>query len=60
MKDDWFFLVPLSFIFTVLAFTMFFIGIEEGKRRVKGEAVIAGHATWAFDKDGNPKFHWKE
>jgi hypothetical protein len=37
-----------------LIFSMFFIGREEGKRQMKGEAVVAGHATWAFDKDGNP------
>jgi hypothetical protein len=60
MKDDLFWLVPISFIITVLVFMMFFIGREEGKQQMKGEAVVAGHATWAFDKDGNPKFHWKE
>jgi hypothetical protein len=60
MKDDLFWFAPISFVTIAIIFSMFFIGREEGKRQMKGEAVVAGHATWAFDKDGNPKFHWKE
>jgi hypothetical protein len=31
-----------------------------GKDAMKREAVVAGHALWAYDEHGNPKFHWKE
>ena len=31
-----------------------------GKDAMKREAVVAGHALWAYDDAGFPKFHWKD
>ena len=31
-----------------------------GVDSVRREAVVAGHALWAYDDNGYPKFHWKE
>jgi hypothetical protein len=37
-----------------------FISFQTGKDSMRREAVVAGHALWAYDESGHPKFHWKE
>ena len=56
MKDEIFIVgvVLASIILVAIA------SFELGKDAMMRESVVAGHALWAYDETGNPKFHWKE
>ena len=57
MKKD-----ELLIIVTVIVAVMVvsICSFEMGRDAMKREAVVAGHAVWAYDEVGHPKFHWKE
>jgi hypothetical protein len=45
----------------IIAFSLLsFASFQMGKDSMKREAVVAGHALWAYDEIGYPKFHWKD
>jgi hypothetical protein len=50
-----FFLVIISNIFFAVAF-----GYELGKRNVRQEALLNGHAAYIYDNEGVPHFKWSE
>lgn len=58
MKD------PAPLIFGFIAGLLLGIGLivggARGKQQIKEEAVLKGHAEWAFDQSGQAVFKWKE
>ncbi len=57
MKTD-----KLLMILVVMA-NMFFcsvIGYELGKRMMRQEALLNGHAVYVYSSDGMPNFKWNE
>ena len=57
MKSD-----KLLMILVVMA-NMFFcsvIGYELGKRMMRQEALLNGHAVYVYSSDGMPNFKWNE
>jgi hypothetical protein len=56
-KNEEYLIVITVFVCMIL---VSFCSYKAGKGAAKREAVVAGHALWAYDEIGNPKFHWKE
>jgi hypothetical protein len=57
MKTD-----KLLTVLVILA-NMFFcvvIGYELGKRAMRNEALLNGHAVYVYGSDGMPNFKWQE
>jgi hypothetical protein len=48
-------LVVISNVFFAVAF-----GYELGKRNVRQEALLNGHAAYIYDSEGVPHFKWSE
>jgi hypothetical protein len=48
-------LVVISNVFFAVAF-----GYELGKRNVRQEALLNGHAAYIYDNEGVPHFKWSE
>lgn len=47
----------------LIAVNIFFsgvIGYELGKRMMRQEALLNGHAVYVYDRDGMPNFKWNE
>lgn len=55
-RDEMFIVVVVFFCFIMISI----VSYCTGKDAMKREAVVAGHALWAYDNSGFPQFHWKE
>lgn len=56
MKDELF----IVGVILVASIAISVASFQVGKDAMKREAIVAGHALWAYDEHGYPKFHWKE
>jgi len=55
-RDEMFIVVVVFFCFIMISIASYCVGKDAMKR----EAIVAGHALWAYDNSGFPQFHWKE
>jgi len=52
--------VLIATVVIIVCIISFTLGFEIGQRNTRKEAMLAGHAQYIADNDGNPQFVWKK
>jgi hypothetical protein len=60
MSDKYWWAIPCMIAFVFLSTMGLISGYDRGIDEMQQQAVVTGHAEWVADKNGKPRFKWKE